>query len=77
MPKLKSGSVKKKPISVKIESSLDERIKRIRTIARERGERFNISEEIESFLEKRVKALEKEFSVENKTGTSEEQIKLI
>ncbi|EOB3604796.1 hypothetical protein ACHELI_004383 [Vibrio vulnificus] len=73
MPKLKDGVSKKKPISVKINANLDARIKIVRAAARQQGKRFNMSEDIESYLEKLVKAAEKELGIDFKGGTLEIQ----
>jgi hypothetical protein len=73
MPKLKDGASKKKPISVKINASLDSRIKIVRSVARSQGKKFNMSEDIENYLEKLVRSAEKELGIDYKTGTSEIQ----
>jgi hypothetical protein len=64
MPKLKDGVSKKKPISVKIDASLDSRIKIVRSVARSKGKKFNMSEDIETHLEKLVRAAEKELGID-------------
>ncbi len=73
MPKLKDSASKKKPISVKIDATLDSRIKIVRSVARSQGKRFNMSEDIENHLEKLVRAAEKELGIEYKGGTLEIQ----
>lgn len=73
MPKLKDGVSKKKPISVKIDANLDSRIKIVRSVARSQGKKFNMSEDIETYLEKLVRAAEKELGIDYKSGTKENQ----
>ena len=73
MPKLKDGVAKKKSISVKINASLDARIKIVRSVARSKGKKFNMSVDIETYLEKLVRSAEKELGIDYKTGTSEIQ----
>jgi hypothetical protein len=73
MPKLKDGVSKKKPISVKIDAGLDSRIKIVRAAARSQGKKFNMSEDIETYLEKLVRAAEKELGIDYKAGTKETQ----
>ncbi len=42
-------------LNIKISSDLDFRLKRARKAAREQGLMFNVSKEVEKFLEKEVK----------------------
>ena len=73
MPKLKDGVSKKKPISVKIDAGLDSRIKIVRAAARSQGKKFNMSEDVETYLEKLVRAAERELGIDYKAGTKETQ----
>lgn len=46
-------------LNIKISSDLDFRLKRARKSAREQGLMFNVSREVENFLEKELKKVER------------------
>ncbi len=77
MAKSKIKKVEKKvSLNIKIETSIDERLKRARKAARDQGGKFNVSEHTEEFLLKLLKDIEKELGINEKTGTKEEQLGL-
>ncbi|MGF1774868.1 hypothetical protein L4C42_21530 [Vibrio wakamikoensis] len=51
-------------LNIKISSDLDFRLKRARKAAREQGLMFNVSKEVEKFLEKEVKKVERHLSID-------------
>lgn len=55
---------KKVSLNIKISSDMDLRLKRARQAAREQGMIFNVSKEVESFLERELKKVEKSLSIE-------------
>ncbi|PMM23379.1 hypothetical protein [Vibrio lentus] len=55
---------KKVSLNIKISSEMDLRLKRARQAAREQGMIFNVSKEVESFLERELKKIEKSLSIE-------------
>lgn len=55
---------KKVPLNIKISSAMDLRLKRARQAAREQGMIFNVSKEVESFLERELKKVERSLSIE-------------
>ncbi|EGR0766806.1 hypothetical protein ETS23_24470 [Vibrio parahaemolyticus] len=55
---------KKVSLNIKISSEMDLRLKRARQAAREQGMIFNVSKEVESFLERELKKVEKYLSIE-------------
>jgi hypothetical protein len=55
---------KKVSLNIKISSEMDLRLKRARQAAREQGMIFNVSKEVESFLEREIKKVEKSLSIE-------------
>lgn len=55
---------KKLSLNIKISSEMDLRLKRARQAAREQGMIFNVSKEVESFLERELKKVEKSLSIE-------------
>lgn len=55
---------KKVSLNIKISSEMDLRLKRARQAAREQGMIFNVSKEVESFLERELKKVEKSLSIE-------------
>ena len=55
---------KKVSLNIKISSEMDLRLKRARQAAREQGMIFNVSKEVESFLERELKKVEKTLSIE-------------
>ena len=64
---------KKVSLNIKISSEMDLRLKRARQAAREQGMIFNVSKEVESFLEKELKKVEKHLSIEQDITESEAQ----
>lgn len=55
---------KKVSLNIKISSEMDLRLKRARQAAREQGMIFNVSKEVESFLERELKKVEKSLPIE-------------
>ncbi|WP_146491274.1 hypothetical protein [Vibrio sp. T20] len=51
-------------LNIKISSDLDVRLKRARKAAREQGLMFNVSQEVEKFLEKEIKKVERQLSID-------------
>ena len=51
-------------LNIKIPSDLDARLKLARKAAREQGLMFNVSQEVEKFLEKKLKQVERQFSID-------------
>lgn len=64
---------KKVSLNIKISSEMDLRLKRARQTAREQGMIFNVSKEVESFLERELKKVEKSLSIEQNITESEAQ----
>ena len=54
----------KKSLNIKISAEMDFRLKRARKTAREQGMKFNVSAEVERFLEKELKKVEKTLHIE-------------
>ncbi len=63
-------------LNIKVDRKIDERLKRARSVARDRGEIFNVSAHTEEFLLKLLKDIEKELGITEKTGTNEDQLSL-
>lgn len=55
---------KKVSLNIKVSADMDARLKRARQVAREKGLKFNVSAEVEAFLEKELKKVEKNLSIE-------------
>ena len=53
----------KKSLNIKISADMDFRLKRARKAARGQGMKFNVSAEVEKFLEKELKKVEKTLSL--------------
>ncbi|WP_241904919.1 hypothetical protein [Vibrio cyclitrophicus] len=53
----------KKSLNIKISADMDFRLKRARKAARGQGMKFNVSAEVENFLEKELKKVEKTLSL--------------
>lgn len=70
---LRDRNSTKTPISIKIDSELDARIKKIRAVARSQGKKFNMSADIEKHLKTLVKQAEKQLGIDYKGGTEETQ----
>ncbi|WP_286298036.1 hypothetical protein [Vibrio apostichopi] len=51
-------------LNIKISSDLDARLKLARKAAREQGLMFNVSQEVEKFLEKEIKKVERQLSID-------------
>ncbi|KAB0470669.1 hypothetical protein JC606_22105 [Vibrio sp. IB15] len=51
-------------LNIKIPSDLDARLKLARKAAREQGLMFNVSQEVEKFLEKKLKQVERQLSID-------------
>ncbi|KDN29862.1 hypothetical protein QTO05_15700 [Vibrio fortis] len=68
---------KKQPkvsLNIKIPSDLDFRLKRARKAAREQGLMFNVSQEVEKFLEKEVKKVERQLSIDEEIKNNLEDL---
>ncbi|UJF17551.1 hypothetical protein L0B53_01915 [Vibrio sp. SS-MA-C1-2] len=64
----------KASLNIKVSSSLDLRLKRARKIAREQGFMFNVSQEVEKFLEKKVKEVERQLSIDEEIKSNLEAL---
>ncbi|GAB7219738.1 hypothetical protein [Vibrio comitans] len=72
MPLQKKQS--KVSLNIKISSDLDFRLKRARKAAREQGLMFNVSQEVERFLEKEVKKVERYLSIDEEIKGNLEEL---
>ncbi|KAA8678598.1 hypothetical protein MID13_06430 [Vibrio gigantis] len=61
-------------LNIKISSDLDVRLKRARKAAREQGLMFNVSQEVEKFLEKEVKQVERQLSIDEEIKNNLEEL---
>ncbi|WP_454441360.1 hypothetical protein [Vibrio bathopelagicus] len=61
-------------LNIKISSDLDFRLKRARKAAREQGLMFNVSQEVEKFLEKEVKRVERQLSIDEEIKRNLEEL---
>ena len=61
MPLIKKES--KVSLNIKISQEMDQRLKRARQLARKQGMMFNVSKEVEQFLEKELKKIERSLSL--------------
>ncbi|MGF1749043.1 hypothetical protein [Vibrio cionasavignyae] len=61
-------------LNIKISSDLDFRLKRARKSAREQGLMFNVSQEVEKFLEKEVKKVERHLSIDEEIKSNLEEL---
>lgn len=61
-------------LNIKISSDLDFRLKRARKVAREQGLMFNVSQEVEKFLEKEVKRVERQLSIDEEIKRNLEEL---
>lgn len=68
---------KKVSLNIKITAELDARLKRARKIARENDCKFNVSQEVEAFLEKEVKRVEKILSITQDVNEEKNQLDLL
>lgn len=68
---------KKVSLNIKISSEMDLRLKRARQAAREQGMIFNVSKEVESFLERELKKVEKSLPIEQDIKENLNQMDLL
>ncbi|WP_373408855.1 hypothetical protein [Vibrio jasicida] len=61
-------------LNIKISSDLDYRLKRARKAAREQGLMFNVSQEVEKFLEKEIKKVERHLSIDEEIKDNLEEL---
>ncbi|WP_373958382.1 hypothetical protein [Vibrio gigantis] len=61
-------------LNIKISSDLDVRLKRARKAAREQGLMFNVSQEVEKFLEKEIKQVERQLSIDEEIKNNLEEL---
>ncbi|MFA0339052.1 hypothetical protein [Vibrio breoganii] len=61
-------------LNIKISPDLDFRLKRARKAAREQGLMFNVSQEVEKFLEKEVKKVERHLSIDEEIKGNLEEL---
>tara|TARA_B100001063_G_scaffold163409_1_gene152480 strand:- start:251 stop:508 length:258 start_codon:yes stop_codon:yes gene_type:complete len=61
-------------LNIKISSDLDVRLKRARKAAREQGLIFNVSQEVEKFLEKEIKKVERQLSIDEEIKNNLEDL---
>ena len=61
-------------LNIKISSDLDVRLKRARKAAREKGLMFNVSQEVEKFLEKEIKKVERQLSIDEEIKNNLEDL---
>ncbi|WP_241906788.1 hypothetical protein, partial [Vibrio splendidus] len=64
-------------LNIKISAELDARLKRARAEARKQGMKFNVSQEVETFLLKEIKKVEKTLSIKQDVREEESQLSLI
>ena len=61
-------------LNIKISSDLDVRLKRARKSAREQGLMFNVSRAVENFLEKELKEVERQLSIDEEVKSNLEKL---
>ena len=61
-------------LNIKISSDLDSRLKRARKSARDQGLMFNVSREVENFLEKELKEVERQLSIDEEVKSNLEEL---
>lgn len=61
-------------LNIKISSDLDVRLKLARKAAREQGLMFNVSQEVEKFLEKEIKKVERQLSIDEEIKNNLEEL---
>ncbi|HGZ6422145.1 hypothetical protein [Vibrio parahaemolyticus] len=72
------GKVENKvSLNIKIAHTVDARLKRARAEARKQGMKFNVSAEVESFLLKELKKVEKLLSIEQDINKANNQLDLV
>jgi len=64
-------------LNIKIQSSVDARLKRARAEARKQGLKFNVSQEVENFLIKELKKVEKEIGIKQDINEEQNQLDLL
>ena len=64
-------------LNIKISSGVDARLKRARAEARKQGMKYNVSQEVEKFLLKDLKKVEKELGITQDVCESNNQLNLI
>lgn len=67
----------KKSLNIKISEDMDFRLKRARKAARGQGMIFNVSKEVEAFLEKELKKVEKSLGLSEDYKTDMDQVDLM
>ena len=74
-------AVKKKEtkvsLNIKISEDIDARLKRARAVAREQGGQFNVSKDVESFLLRELKKVEKSLGITQDIKEYNAQMELI
>jgi len=68
---------KKVSLNIKVNKDLDDRLKRARKAAREKGMIFNVSAEVEKFLIKELKKVENTLSIEQDIKEEKNQLNLL
>ena len=61
-------------LNIKISPDLDVRLKRARKAAREQGLMFNVSQEVEKSLEKEIKKVERQLSIDEEIKNNLEDL---
>ena len=61
-------------LNIKISSDLDSRLKRARKSARDQGLMFNVSREVEKFLEKELMKVERHLSIDDEIKSNLEEL---
>lgn len=64
-------------LNIKVQGSIDARLKRARAEARKQGLKFNVSQEVENFLVKELKKVEKELGIEQDINEEKNQLDLL
>lgn len=64
-------------LNIKIAQTIDARLKRARAEARKQGMKFNVSAEVENFLLKELKKVEKLLSIKQYINESNNQLDLV
>lgn len=67
----------KTSLNIKIPSDLDARLKRLRTVARQNDDMFNVSVEVTEFLEMLVTNAEKEYNIKQDINEFKAQQQLV
>lgn len=64
-------------LNIKVSQELDARLKRARAEARKQGLKFNVSQEVENFLLRELKKVEKDLSIKQDINESNNQLDLV